>query len=466
MTRDFADARLFADAQRYALEYLAASGERSVFPTPEAIAALSAFDETLPDGTGDAHDVLAMLHRIGSPATVNQIGGRYFGFVNGSVVPVALAAKQMASAWDQNAATYASSPLCSRLEGVVEGWLRELFGLPAETVAGFVSGSSIATFSGLAAARYRLLERLGWDVNERGLRESPPLRIVTGDQAHASVAKAINLLGFGQACVERVPTDDQGRLRIDRLPSLDDRTILILQAGNVCTGSFDPIAAAVARAREASAWTHVDGAFGLWAAASPRLADLTKGIEHAHSLSADAHKTLNTPYDNGVVLCRDREALAEAMKFAGAYLPTNEHRNGMAYTPEMSRRSRVVELWATMRYLGRQGMDDLVGGLHERAVQFGEELTAAGFRVLNDVVFNQVLVACDDDSTTTATLAAVQSSGVCWCGGTTWEGRPAIRISVSSWVTTAEDVTRCVAAFKAARALSPSPNPSLKEGGG
>lgn len=456
MTRQFADAILFADAQRYVLEYLGASGERNVFPTAEAIAALAAFDEALPVATGDAHDILAMLHRVGSPATVNQIGGRYFGFVNGSVVPVALAAKQLASVWDQNAATYASSPLCSRLEGVVEGWLRELFAQPHETVAGFVSGSSIATFCGLAAARHRLLQRLGWDVNERGLRESPALRIVTGDQAHASVAKAVNLLGFGQACVERVATDDQGRLRLDKLPKLDDRTILILQAGNVCTGSFDPIAEAVARAREASAWTHVDGAFGLWAAASPKLAHLTRGIEHADSLSGDAHKTLNTPYDNGLVLCRDREALAEAMKFAGAYLPGNagfvsEGRNGMAYTPEMSRRSRVVELWATMRYFGRQGMADLVGGLHERAVQFSEELAAAGFRILNDVVFNQVLVACDDYATTTSTLAAVQSSGVCWCGGTTWRDRPAIRISVSSWVTTAEDVTRCVAAFKAAR---------------
>ena len=450
MSGDLADTQLLADAHRYALECLAASGERNVFPTTEAIEALKAFDEALPDGTGDARGILAMLHRIGSPATVNQIGGRYFGFVNGGVVPVALAAKQFASVWDQNAATYASSPLCSRLEGVVESWLLDLFGLPPGTVAGFVSGSSIATFSGLAAARYRLLQRLGWDVNERGLRESPPLRIVTGEQAHASVAKAINLLGFGQSCVERVATDDQGRLRLDKLPPFDDSTILILQAGNVCTGSFDPIAEAVARAREAGAWTHVDGAFGLWAGVSPRLAHLTQGIEQADSLSADAHKTLNTPYDNGVVLCRDREALAEAMKFAGAYLPSNEHRNGMAFTPEMSRRSRVVELWATMRYLGRSGMDDLVWGLHERAVQFGKELDAAGFRVLNDVVFNQVLVACGDDHQTTETLSAVQSSGVCWCGGTTWEGRPAIRISVSSWVTTAEDVTRCVAAFKAA----------------
>lgn len=451
MTRNFADPKLLADAQRYAQEYLAASGERNVFPTPEAIAALDAFDEPLPDATGEAQAILAMLHRVGSPATVNQIGGRYFGFVNGSVVPVALAAKQLASVWDQNAATYASSPLCSRLETVVEGWLRELFGLPEEAVAGFVSGSSIATLCGLAAGRWRLLGRLGWDVNERGLREAPPLRIVTGDQAHASVAKAVNLLGFGQACVERVATDEQGRLRLDRLPPLDERTILILQAGNVGSGSFDPIDEAMKRAREASAWVHVDGAFGLWAAASPRLAHLTKGIEHADSLSADGHKTLNTPYDCGVVLCRDREALAAAMRLTGPYLPSNEHRNGMAYTPEMSRRSRVVELWATMRYLGRRGMDELVWGLHERAVQFADELSAAGFQILNDVVFNQVLVACDDDALTQATLANVQASGVCWCGGTVWRGRPATRVSVSSWVTSPEDVSRCVEAFVAAR---------------
>ncbi|TWT96197.1 L-2,4-diaminobutyrate decarboxylase [Botrimarina colliarenosi] len=451
MAREFADPRVVADAQRYALEYLAASGERNIFPTPDAIAALDAFDEPLPQGPGDAHEILEQLHRVGGPATVNQIGGRYFGFVNGSVVPVGLAAKQLASVWDQNAATYASSPLCSRLETVVEGWLRELFGMPEGTVAGFVSGSSIATLCGLAAARYRLLARLGWDVNERGLRESPALRIVTGDQAHASVAKAINLLGFGQACVDPVATDDQGRLRLDRLPPLDDRTLLILQAGNVCTGSFDPIAEAVARAREASAWVHVDGAFGLWAAVSPGLASLTRGIEDADSLTADAHKTLNTPYDNGVVLCRDRAALAEAMKFSGSYLPNDTHRNGMAYTPEMSRRSRVVELWATMRYLGRSGMDELVSGLHDRAVQFAEELAAAGFRVLNDVVFNQVLVACEDDEATRATLAAVQASGECWCGGAVWRERAAIRVSVSSWVTSPEDVTRSVAAFEAAR---------------
>ncbi|MBN2396757.1 MAG: aspartate aminotransferase family protein [Deltaproteobacteria bacterium] len=447
-----ADWGLFEQARACACDYMDQVYDRGVVPTGEAIGRLDLFDEPLPGAPGDPGEILRLLHECGSPATVAQTGGRYFGFVNGGTVPAAMAAQWLADVWDQNCALYVMSPIVSRLEVLCERWLIDLLGLPSGTAAGFVSGTSVATMCGLAAGRNELLKRLGWDVTLKGLFGAPHLRVILGGQAHASVFKALALLGFGRENIEEVPVDGQGRIDVAQMAEPDERTLLIAQAGNVSTGSFDPIDEICDRAGNSGAWVHIDGAFGLWAAASAGRRFLTRGIERADSWSIDAHKTLNAPYDCGIVLCRDREALIGAMQAAGSYIQYSRERDGMLYTPEMSRRARAVELWATLKSLGKTGVEELVDGLCERAAQFAVELRAEGFHILNDVVFNQVLVACDTQEETQATLAGIQESGECWCGGTVWNGRPAIRISVCSWATTAADVDLSVAAFVKARA--------------
>jgi glutamate/tyrosine decarboxylase-like PLP-dependent enzyme len=445
------DKELFEQAKEYAFAYIDSAYDRKVFPTAEAIKNLSVFDEPLPKTSGNPAEVLRILHEYGSPATVAQTGGRYFGFVNGSSIPTALAAKWLADVWDQNTALYVMSPLVSQLEAVCEKWLVELLGLPAETAAGFVSGSTTANLSGLAAGRNELLKRQGWDVNSEGLFGAPNLRIVLGAQAHASVYKALALLGLGKAHFEIVPSDDQGRMLADKMPELDSRCLVIAQAGNVNTGAFDPFEEICERARRVNAWVHIDGAFGLWAAASRTKNKLTQGIELADSWSVDAHKTLNVPYDCGIVFCKEREALVTTMQANASYLGYSDKRDGMLYAPEMSRRGRIIELWATLKYLGKEGLEALVDRLCGHAKRFAAGLQEHGFRILNDVVFNQVLVACDNPEHTQATLENIQRSGECWCGGAVWNGEPVIRISVCSWATTAEDVERSVAAFAKAR---------------
>jgi len=452
MFDDMQTGEILERALRYGREYAAAVCEQRVFPDEEALEGLSAFDETLPDGPSDALAVLEQLHSAGSPGTVAQTGGRYFGLVNGGLVPAALGARVLADTWDQNAVLYATSPVNAKLEEVVERWLCQLLGLPESMVAGYVSGTSMANACGLAAARYRLLDNAGWDVNAQGLGGAPTLRIVASRQAHGTVIKVLALLGFGTDNIEWMDVDEQGRVMPDKLPKLDDRTIVIIQAGNVNSGAFDPIRGICEKVRQAGAWVHVDGAFGLWAGACERLGNLTDGIDLANSLSVDAHKTLNAPYDCGIVLCADREALVASLQNSGAYISYTDNRDGSVYTPEMSRRSRSVDIWATLRYLGRSGLDELVWGLHGRARQFADELAAEGFEVLNDPVFNQVLVACENDTLTNATIRHIQASGEAWVGGSIWFDRAVIRISVCSWATTAEDVTRTVRAFALARA--------------
>lgn len=445
---------IFLQAQKYAFEYADTVSERSVFPTEDAIQNLEKFIEKLSDTPGNAADLLAKLHTYGSPASVAQTGGRYFGFVDGGVLPAALAARWLVDFWDQNTALYVISPITSKLEEICEAWLKYLLGLPAQTMAGFVSGSSLAIVCGLAAARYRVLQNQGWDVNKKGLNGAPKVRIVAGREAHGTVIKAIALLGLGIDNIEWVETDDQGRMLPSALPELDHGTILILQAGNVCSGSFDPFDQLCDVAQKAGAWIHIDGAFGLWAAGSKPLQPLTRGMEKANSWSVDGHKTLNTPYDSGIVLCQDREALVQALHASGSYIAYSEHRDGMLYTPEMSRRARAVELWAALKYLGKSGVDELVSGLHQRAVQIGQELKNEGFQILNDVVFNQVVVVCETDELTQRTMELVQKSGECWAGGARWHDKAVIRVSVCSWATTEEDITRSVRAFVAARDLA------------
>lgn len=446
-----ADKELLERAKAYAFEYMDTIKERNVFPSDMALSGLKAFEEDMPSSTGNAAEVLEMLHEYGSPATVASAAGRYFGFVNGSFIPVSMAARWLADVWDQNSAMPASSPIAAKLEEVCEKWLAKLIGLPENTAAGFVSGSSIATLCGLAAGRNELLRRRGWDITEKGFSGAPRIKVVIGEEAHATVLKGLFLLGFGKNDIHKVPVDEQGRMRADKMPKPDSLTLLVLQAGNVHSGAFDPFLTIREKTAGTGAWIHIDGAFGLWAAASKKRRRLADGIELADSWSMDGHKTLNTPYDNGIILCRDRTALASAMYASGAWLHSGNDRNGMAYTPEMSRRARAVELWAVLKYLGKSGVASMIDDLCDKAVSLAEGLRSEGFPIHNDVVFNQVVTSGKTPGETGRILDRLSSDGTLWCGGSTWKGMPVIRISVCSWETDDDDIQRSIDAFKAAR---------------
>ncbi len=451
MNRQLDEKQILEQAKSYAFDYFSRVSEMRAVPSEESKRALTAFDEAIPYESQSPEQVLALLQSAGQSNLSAQGGGRYFGFVNGGILPVSLAARWMADAWDQNAALSVMSPLAAKLEEVSERWLVDLLELPEGTAAGFVSGSSTATLCALAVARDALLLRQGWDVRTRGLYGAPMIRVVLGEQAHSSVFKALSLIGMGKENVVLASVDAQGRIDPANLPEIDGNTLLILQAGNVNGGAFDPFEPLCARARACGAWVHVDGAFGLWAASCKETKPMTRGMDQADSWSCDAHKTLNAPYDNGIVFCRDRGALVQTMQATGSYLQYGEERDSMLYTPEMSRRARGIELWAALRFLGRSGVDVLVAGLCDNARYFAGLLLARGFRVLNDVVYNQLIVACDTPDETRATLREIQSGGVCWCGGAVWKNEPVIRVSVCSWRTTHADVEISVAAFENAR---------------
>jgi len=429
------------------VQYLAGLQKGNVFPSSVAIDALAKLDEPLPDGPGDIETVIGLLDNIGSPATVLTAGGRYFGFVIGGSLPAALAANWLAGAWDQNAGLRITSPIASALEQISLGWLLDVLSLPAGAGGGFVSGATMANFTALAAARHAILKKQGWDVEAKGLFGAPPVTVIVGDEVHVSVLKALSLLGFGRERVIRVPVDGQGRMRADALPELTEPAIVCIQAGNVNTGAFDPANEICAAAQRAGAWVHVDGAFGLWAAAEPEHAHLTSGFEKADSWATDAHKWLNVPYDSGIIFCRNPEHLCGAMSTTAAYLTTGEQREPHHYVPEMSRRARGIEIWAALRSLGRSGLSDLIERTCNYARRFAEGLTQAGYPILNDVVLNQVLVAFGDAETTRRVIAGVQADGTCWCGSTEWQGHTAMRISVSSWATTESDVEHSLEAI-------------------
>ena len=438
---------LLDEASRRARHYLAALDARAVAPSPQALAALARFDGPLPEHTSSAMEVLAELDEFGSPATMASAGGRFFGFVIGGSLPVTVAASWLASAWDQNAGLVVTSPINARLEEVALDWVKGLFHLPAESAGGFVTSATAANFCALAAARHALLERAGWDVEAQGLFGAPPITVVVGEEVHASVQKALSMAGLGRERVVRVPCDAQGRMRLEEFPAVTERTIVCVQAGNVNTGAFDPVAGICRRAREQGAWVHVDGAFGLWAAAAPARAHLARGTEEADSWATDAHKWLNVPYDSGLVFTRDAGALRAAMAVGGAYLAQAEDRIPYQYTPDFSRRARGIEVWAALRQLGRAGLADLIERTCRFAERFAQGLAQSGHRILNEVVLNQVLVSFGSAERTREVIARVQSDGTCWCGGTLWQGHTAMRISVSSWATTEADVDRSLAAI-------------------
>jgi glutamate/tyrosine decarboxylase-like PLP-dependent enzyme len=438
---------LLDGAAKRASRYLESLNTRSVAPTDEAIAALTKFERAFPEHTSTAEAVLAELDEIGSAATMASAGGRFFGFVIGGALPVTVAANWLAAAWDQNAGLAITSPTNAALETVTLRWLQDIFHLPVQCAGGFVTCATAANFAALAAARHAMLGSIGWDVEGLGLFGAPPLTLVVGDEVHASMQKALSLVGFGRERIVRVPVDAQGRMRVDAFPSVDDRTIVCMQAGNVNSGAFDPIPEICKRAHSHGAWVHVDGAFGMWAAAAPARAHLVRGVEDADSWATDAHKWLNVPYDSGLVFTRNADALRKAMSVGGAYLAQDEDRVPYQYTPDFSRRARGIEVWAALRQLGRPGLADLIERTCRWAGQFAEGLRAAGYQVLNDVVLNQVLVSFGSAERTREVIARVQRDGTCWCGATVWQGHTAMRISVSSWATTETDVERSLAAI-------------------
>ena len=448
------DHSLLDDAAARAARYLEALPERRVAPDPAAVAALGRWDTALPEGPTDPHEVLRLLDEIGSPATIAIGNPRFFGFVMGGLLPVALAANWIAGAWHQNSGMVSVTPVSARLEEISLRWLVELFGLPPGTGAGFVTGATMANFSCLAAARHAVMERAGWDVEANGLFGAPPITVVVGAEAHATLFKALGMLGLGRSRVFTVPVDREGSLRADAFPAITGPTIVCLQAGNVNSGSIDPLEGVIPRAKAAGAWVHVDAAFGLWAAAAPSLRARVAGIALADSWATDAHKYLNVPFDSGLALVRDPAMLRAAMAVHTAYLPGGAPRDPFDYTPELSRRARGVEIWSALRSLGRSGVAELVERTCRHATRFAAGLRAAGFEVLNDVALNQVLVSFGEPARTQRAIASLQADGTCWCGGTVWQGRTAMRISVCNWATTEADVERSLEAMIRAAAAN------------
>lgn len=436
---------LLAEVAERATAYLGALPSRKVTPSTEAVCALGQFEEPLPSGGMDAKDVMRLLDDLGSPGTVASAGGRYYGFVIGGALPATLAANWLAGAWDQNAGGLIMSPSAAAIEQVAMRWVLEALGLPENAAVGFATGATMANFMGLAAARHALLKRQGWDVESQGLFGAPPITVVVGEEVHVSALKALALLGLGRDRVEKVPVDGQGRMRAEALPALSDATIVCLQAGNVNTGAFDPASEICTAARERGAWVHVDGAFGLWAAAAPERAHLTAGLAQADSWATDAHKWLNVPYDCGIAMCRHPELFAATLSVNASYLVHVDQRD--AYTPEMSRRARGVEVWAALKSLGRSGLAEMIERHCRQATRFADGLREAGHAILNEVRLNQVLVSFGNADTNQRVIDAIQADGTCWCGGTTWQGRSAMRISVSSWATTDDDVERSLEAM-------------------
>ncbi|MBU0755111.1 MAG: aminotransferase class V-fold PLP-dependent enzyme [Planctomycetes bacterium] len=439
----------------YAQSYLDELENRGVAPSPMAIERLSRFDQPLPAGPEDPETVVRLLHEAGSPGTMGSAGGRFFGFVVGGTLPAALAAHWLSTAWDQNVCMRVLSPAGAAIEKTAARWVLELLGLPAEAHVSFVTGTTLATLTGLAAGRHAVLKRAGWEVEKDGLFNAPPVKVIVGAEAHATIFRALSLLGLGKDRVVTIPVDKQGRMRPAALPPLKGPTLICLQAGNVDTGAFDPAKEICALAHESDAWVHVDGAFGLWAAAAPERAYLLEGFNKADSWSTDGHKWLNVPYDCGIAIVRDRDALKNALSFRAAYLIQDKNGDSMDFTPDASQRARAVDVWAALRSLGRIGMADLIERTCRFAARFAEGLGRAGYEILNDVVINQVLVSFGEPERTRRITRAVQEEGTCWCSGTVWQDRVAMRISVSSWATTEQDVERSLNAILRIAALQP-----------
>ncbi|WP_372866228.1 aspartate aminotransferase family protein [Pseudomonas sp.] len=446
--------QLLAEADRRALQYLDSIATRPVFPPLAAIAALRAFDEALPEHGSPSSQVLQRLDDIGSAATVASNGPRYFGFVIGATLPAAAAAERLVLAWDQCASSFDNSPVADTLERIAGRWIVELLGLPSSSAVGFGTSATASTLACLSAARRALLARRGWDFDGDGLAGAPEVRVVISASCHVTVQKALRILGFGIKRLIVAPTDAQGRIDPTQLPELDELSILCLQAGEVNTGEFDPFAELIPRAKAAGAWVHVDGAFGLWARASSSAA-LADGVELADSWTTDGHKWLNTPYDGAMAICRDADALASAMNCDAVYASASKDAQ-KNLTLEFSRRARGVPIWAALSSLGRAGLREMIDRHIRQASHLATQLRAAGYQVLNRVVLNQVLLRADSDRQTLAIRVAAQSSGQVWFGPTVWQGRPAFRLSVSSWRTSDADIETLIEVLRELKRTTPA----------
>jgi glutamate/tyrosine decarboxylase-like PLP-dependent enzyme len=450
---------LLRETADYAADFLESLPERPVMPPIDLGDLRERMGGPVPDGPSDPHEVVKELAAVGGEAAVAIPGPRYFGFVIGGAVPASLAADWLTSTWDQNAGLYVAGPAAAVAEEVAGEWLADLLGLPSARSFAFVTGTQMAHATALAAARNHVLHEVGWDVEEKGLTGAPQIRVFTGEKTHSTFPRALRFVGLGTGSMTRVAADDQGRIRPDvlreALADNDGPAIVCAQAGDVNTGSFDAFAEIADAAEAAGVWLHVDGAFGLWAAASPRFAHLVAGAERADSWSTDGHKQLNVPYDCGVMLCARPEAHRRAISVFADYLVHEEEggaRDQMDWTPEFSRRARGFTVYAAIRQLGRSGIAELVERCCDNAARFAGAIPSTSAEVLNDVVFNQVLFRYDSDERTLEVLRRVQESGEAWMSGSVWQGRQAIRLSVSNWQTTDDDIDRTVAAFAAASA--------------
>ena len=440
-----------------AADYIDSLDERPVFPRRSVEEIAAALGGPLPGGPSDPLEVVELLAREAEPGVVATAGPRYFGYVTGGALPASVGADWLTTIWDQCGAFSVLGPSASVVEEIVGDWLRDIFGLPSDASFAITTGCQMAHVTALAAARHEVLSVRGWDVRERGLAGSPAIAVVAGQHRHVTVDRALRLLGIGGAQIATVDADEMGRMRLDALRAtlgtLDGPTIVCAQVGEVNTGSYDPLPEIVEIVRETDAWLHVDGAFGLWAAASPTRRHLLAGVAAADSWATDGHKWLNVPYDCGLVFCAKPAAHRASMTMQAAYYEGQGQwaRDAADWTPESSRRARAFTVYAALRSLGRAGVADLVDRCCELARQFADDVSKLpGCELLNDVVINQVLFRFDDDETTNGVLARVQESGTAWMGGTMWEGRAAIRLSVSGWRTTEADIDRTVGAFEAA----------------
>jgi glutamate/tyrosine decarboxylase-like PLP-dependent enzyme len=447
---------LYRQAADYAADFVETLGTRPIRAEADVEELTSSLGGSLPDGPTDPRAVIAALVENVEPGLCATPSGRFFGFVIGGAVPASVAADMLTSAWDQNAGLYVSGPAAAVVEEVCRGWLAELLGLAPHVSVAFVTGAQMAHVTALAAARHHVLEQAGWDVPQQGLAGAPEIRVVVAAKRHVTVDRALRLLGIGASSLDLVPVDDQGRMRVDELRLGNGPTIVCGQAGEVNTGAFDDFGAIADAAAESGAWFHLDGAFGLWAAASPELRHLVRGAERADSWTVDCHKWLNVPYDSGLAFCAHPDAHRAAIAVTASYLVfgrDQRERDQMDWTPEFSRRARGFPVYAALRSLGRSGVAEIVERSCEHARLFAKLLEEGGATILNDVVLNQVLARFGDGERTREVIRRVQEDGTCWLGGTDWEGEHAMRVSVSNWRTTREDVERSVEAILAAAAV-------------
>ncbi|MCP5381700.1 MAG: aspartate aminotransferase family protein [Kordiimonadaceae bacterium] len=443
------DQQLFDYVVSAAREFEEKLDSRRVTPDADALKSLERFNEPLSQAGEAATSVIKMLNEVGEPGVVSSRGGRYYGFVTGGALPAAVAANWLAASWDQNAGPLVMSPTAAKIEEVAGAWVLDLLDLPRQSGFGFVTGATMAGFTALLAARNRQYKKLGYDVKADGIRSAPKIRFIMSEEIHPTNIIALQYMGYGKNELEFVPCDKQGRIVVEKIPPLDDHCIILLQAGNVNSGAYDDFNTVCSLATGTGAWVHVDAAFGGWVRASRTRAMLTNGMERADSWSLDCHKWLNVPHDSAISICRDAGSLQDMFGVRAAYLVQGAAREPNHHTPELSRRARGIEIWAALKFLGKDGFTDLIERTCDYAKYFASELEKMGFEILNDVVINQVVATMDEEKLDQF-IKTVQQDGKTWFGPTAWQGRKGFRISISSHVTTDRDIEIALSSIRAA----------------